>query len=79
MMARSTYIYLVTTKSGLVLSVHTVKHEALTWIRRCGWPISELHFFQMKDGIEGTAHDLNGKRIKVRQSISLREVNNEDR
>jgi hypothetical protein len=53
---RSKYIYLVvrggpTCAPGLdVLSAHTVKHEAHTWLERNGLKPTEASLYRMRDG-----------------------------
>lgn len=48
-MARSKYIYLIYDNCDL-LSAHTVKHEAHTWVRRSKWKFSEVQLYRMEDG-----------------------------
>lgn len=49
-MARSKYIYLIRNK-GVLLSAHTVKHEAHTWAsRNSSEPADRYKLYRMLDG-----------------------------
>lgn len=55
-MARSTYIYLIYQGSMLV-STHTVKHEAHTWLERSKWTPEETSLYRMRDGFDNEHKD----------------------
>ena len=54
-MARGKYIYLIFTRGGVVtpgqlISAHTVKYEAHTWLERSKWTPEETVLKRMRDG-----------------------------
>jgi hypothetical protein len=62
-MARASYIYLVFLNTGELLSAHTVKHEAHTWLKQSKWTPWQTRLARMKDGI-GT-EKLNKDLVKM--------------
>lgn len=60
-MARSTYIYLVYHVTGSLLSLHTVKHEAHTWVRQSGHTFTDCVLGRMRDGCRD--RELESKKI----------------
>lgn len=52
-MARSKYIYIVrkATPEHEFLGAFTVKHEAILWAIRNGWPPEHANLFRTRDGI----------------------------
>jgi hypothetical protein len=48
-MMRSKYVYLIF-HDGVVLSVHTVKREAIEWFRASEWLVGDVALCRMSDG-----------------------------
>jgi hypothetical protein len=46
---RSKYVYLIF-HDGVVLSVHTVKYEAIEWLRASEWAKRDVALCRMPDG-----------------------------
>lgn len=46
---RSKYVYLIF-HDGVVLSVHTVKREAIEWLRASVWSKADVALCRMEDG-----------------------------
>jgi hypothetical protein len=61
MTMRSKYIYLIYRYTYLI-SVHTVKREAIEWLKESEWEESEVTFYRMLDG--GT-QGKDEKKVKV--------------
>ncbi|MHC4296514.1 MAG: hypothetical protein ACYS7Y_04375 [Planctomycetota bacterium] len=54
-MARAKYIYLIRNMDGLLVSAHTVKHEAHTWAQRNSPdPADHYKLSRMNDGAAQT-------------------------
>jgi hypothetical protein len=51
-MARASYIYLIYL-GDFLLSAHTVKHEAHTWLKRSKWTPEQTRLVRMRDGAIG--------------------------
>lgn len=67
-MARSSYIYIVTSASGAILSAFTVKHELITWCKT--QDPTDCYFYRIGDGGYGYPVELtydqltSGKQIR---------------
>ena len=68
---RSKYIYLIYQKgwgpyslAPHLLSAHTVKHEAHTWIKRSNWAPDTAELWRALDGLSGLPDGKSVKRIE---------------